>query len=90
MPQPIKRLDPIPDEFASYEDAAEFWDSHDTADYLNDFATVEAKVEFRGRHFEVEVEEDVMALLRMRSRKLGISVNNLASDLLRKQLSSAA
>jgi len=28
-----KHIDPIPDEFARYEEAAEFWDTHDTADY---------------------------------------------------------
>jgi len=28
-----KRVDPIPEEFASYEEAAEFWDTHDTTDY---------------------------------------------------------
>jgi hypothetical protein len=26
-------VDPIPDKFSSYEEAAEFWDTYDTADY---------------------------------------------------------
>jgi hypothetical protein len=30
MPNSGKRVDPIPDEFATYEDAAAFWDTHDT------------------------------------------------------------
>lgn len=89
MLQP-KRHDPIPDEFASYEEAAEFWDTHDTMDYPNEFETVEARVEFCGRHFEVEVDEDVMRLLRQRAHRLGIPINNLVSELLRQQLSSAA
>lgn len=30
-----KIIDPIPEEFGSYEEAAEFWDTHDTTDYPN-------------------------------------------------------
>jgi hypothetical protein len=37
-----KQVDPIPDEFRSYEEAGEFWDTHDTTDYSNIFRTVEA------------------------------------------------
>lgn len=35
-----KQIDPIPDEFQSYEEAGEFWDIHDTADYPDIFRTV--------------------------------------------------
>ena len=35
-----KPIDPIPEEFASYEEAAEFWDTHDTTDYPDAFRTV--------------------------------------------------
>ena len=38
MPK-TKRIDPIPTEFASYEEAAEFWDTHDTSDYPSAFRT---------------------------------------------------
>ena len=31
---------PIPEEFASREEAAEFWDAHDTTDYPDSFETV--------------------------------------------------
>ncbi|MBI4641089.1 MAG: hypothetical protein HY731_10360, partial [Candidatus Tectomicrobia bacterium] len=35
-----KRVDPIPEEFSSEEEAAEFWDTHDTTDYPEAFHTV--------------------------------------------------
>ncbi len=35
-----KQVDPIPEEFSSYEEAAEFWDTHDTTDYPDSFETV--------------------------------------------------
>jgi len=45
-----KKVDPIPDEFASYEDAAEFWTSNDTTHYPDRFRTVKVVSEFRNRH----------------------------------------
>ena len=54
-----KQVDPTPEHFDSYEAAAEFWDTHDTTDYLDEFRTVEVTSELRVRHFAVEIEEDV-------------------------------
>src|SRR5690348_9376093 len=36
-----KQLDPIPEEFSTYEQAGEFWDTHDTTEYSGIFQTVE-------------------------------------------------
>lgn len=41
MPK-AKRVEPIPTEFASYEKAAEFWETHDTTDYPGAFRTAGA------------------------------------------------
>jgi hypothetical protein len=49
-------VDPIPEEFASYEEAAEFWDTHDTTDYPDAFRTVDVVAEFKRRYYEVEIE----------------------------------
>jgi len=83
-------VDPIPDEFASYEEAAEFWDTHDTTDYPDAFRTVEVEAEFHRRHYEVELDEDVTQVLRAQAQKLGVTVGALANDLLRQRISSAA
>ena len=83
-----KRVDPIPDEFASYEDAAEFWDTHDTMDYPDAFRTIDVEVEFRGRYHEIELDEDVAAMLREQARDLGLTPSRLASDILRQQFAS--
>ena len=47
-----KNLDPIPEEFASYEEAAEFWDAHDTTDYPDSFETVAIETELKRRRYE--------------------------------------
>jgi len=84
-----KRIDPIPEEFASYEEAAEFWDTHDTTDYPEAFRSVEAVVELKARHYEIEIESDLVQALRSRARRKGVSLSNLASDLLRRQLAAS-
>ena len=83
-----KSIDPIPEEFDSYEEAAEFWDTHDTTDYPDAFRTIELESEFRSRHYEVELEEEVIRKLRAQARQKGVSISRLASDLLREQLVS--
>ena len=81
-----KLVDPIPEEFANYEEAAEFWDTHDTTDYPDAFRTVEVKAKFRSRHYEIEVEADVVKALQVKARRRKVTVSHLASDLLRQQL----
>ena len=81
-------VDPIPEEFDSYEEAAEFWETHDTTDYPDAFHTVEMESEFRGRRYEVELEEEVIKKLRAQARQQGVTVSQLASDMLRENLVS--
>ena len=84
-----KRVEPIPEEFASYEEAAEFWDTHDTTDYPDAFQTVDVETAFRSRYYEIEIEADVAEALHAHARQKGVTVSNLASDLLRQQLATA-
>lgn len=85
-----KHVDPTPANFESYEEAAEFWDTHDTTDYLDEFRTVELETELRARHFEVELEEDVARVLEEKARQQGVSASHLVSDLLRQHWRLAA
>ena len=48
-----KRVEPTPDNFESYEAAADFWDTDDTTNYLDEFRTVEVNTELRARHLPV-------------------------------------
>jgi len=81
-----KKTNPIPQEFSDYEEAAEFWDSHDTTEYLQDSRPVKVVSEFRGRHYEIEIDENVALALRKAARQKGITPSRLASDLLRQRL----
>jgi hypothetical protein len=85
-----KRVEPTPDHFESYEAAAEFWDTHDTTDYLDEFRTVEVTTELRARHFEIEIDETVAIDLQAQAVSKGVKIGELASRLLRQQLDLAA
>ncbi len=81
-----KKIDPIPEEFSSYEEAAEFWDTHDTTDYLQDSHPVKMASEFRERHYQIEIDDSVAQALRKAARKKRITPSRLANDLLRQRL----
>jgi CopG antitoxin of type II toxin-antitoxin system len=81
-------IEPIPDEFSSYEEAAAFWDTHDTTEYLDSLQPVSVEAELLRRHFEIELDEDVVKVLRARAQKLGTTTGRLASNLLRQQIAT--
>jgi len=83
------RVEPIPDEFASYEEAGEFWDSHDTTDYPGAFRTVKVVSRFRNRHYEIPIALDVIKALQVQARKKRVSLGSVANDLLRQRLKIA-
>ena len=85
-----KKVDPIPEEFASYEAAAEFWDTHDTTDYLDDFETVQLEAELQQRRFEVQIDEDLMRVLYQQAQQQGVGVSQLVNNVLRERLEHAA
>ena len=85
-----EQVDPLPHEFASYEEAAEFWGTHDTMDYLESFEIVAVDAELKRRRFEVEIDEDLMEVLSAQAQERGIAVNHLVSEMLREKIRSAA
>lgn len=85
-----RKIDPIPEEFGSYEEAAEFWDKHDTTKYLQNSRPVKVISELRERRYEIEIDENVAQVLRKAARKKGVTPSRLASDLLRQRLVTRA
>ncbi|MCX7011507.1 MAG: CopG family antitoxin [Candidatus Sumerlaeota bacterium] len=81
-----RKTEEIPETFASYEEAGEFWDTHDSADYLEHMTPVEVDARLRERRFEIEIDADVVAALRKRANSRHVPASRLANDLLRKQL----
>lgn len=81
-----KHPDPLPDEFKSYEEAAEFWDTHSITDYEEFIEPVEVDVDIQRRHFEIEVDEDTFLALREAARREHKPIKELASEILKHRL----
>jgi hypothetical protein len=79
-------IDPLPDEFGSYEEAAEFWDTHSITDYEEFLEPVDIDVDIQRRHFEIEVDEESFRALRETARKEQKPVKQLASEILKQRL----
>jgi len=68
--------DPIPEEFSSIDEAAEFWDTHSLADYWDE--TREVEIEVRApRRRRVTLAPELAAKVAERARREGISVETL-------------
>ena len=85
-----KRSKQMPDNFESYEEAAEFWDAHDSTDFMDSLEEVEFEVDIQKRHYLIELDNDTATLLQERAKKEHLSPTNLASKLLHRDLVEAA
>ena len=81
-----RQIDPLPDDFASDQEAADFWDTHSITDYEQFLEPVDLDVDIRRRHFEIEVDEESFLALRETARKQQKPVKQLASEILKKRL----
>ncbi len=77
-PQQMKPKEPIP-EFTSREQEAEFWDTHDLADYWDEFKSV--KVRFAKNLSEglnIRLDPETLGQLRSMAAEKGIGPTTLA------------
>jgi hypothetical protein len=81
-----RRIDPLPEEFRSDEEAADFWDKHRITDYEESLEPVELEADIRRRHFEIEVDEESFLALRDSAKKQQKPVKQLASEILKQNL----
>jgi hypothetical protein len=88
MPHTDSQVDPLPDEFKSEDEAAEFWDTHSITDYEEFLEPVGLEVDLKRRHFEIEVDQESFLALRDSARKLQKPVKQLASEILKQKLAA--
>jgi len=79
----------MPDEFKTLEEAAEFWDTHDSTDYADVLEDVKVEVDLQKKHYLIEIDKNSAQLLQEHAREKGVSASNLASEILEKQLVKA-
>jgi hypothetical protein len=84
-----KKPEKIPEEFKTYEEAAEFWDTHDSTDYIDDLEEVEMNVDIQKKHYLIELDMNTAELLKKSAKKKGVPIGCLANELIQKQLAEA-
>ncbi|MBI1748867.1 MAG: hypothetical protein HYR55_20115 [Acidobacteria bacterium] len=72
-----KQLDPLPETFNSYDELAEFWDTHSTADYEEHFKEVACEIELKRRTFEVPIDGEVFTKIQRIAESRGLSTETL-------------
>lgn len=74
----MKPKEPIP-EFASREEEAEFWDTHDLADYWDEFKPVDVRfAKNLSEGITIRLDSETLAKLRSRAKEKGIGPTTLA------------
>src|SRR5438876_4304675 len=89
-PRTKKPVDPLPEEFASLEEAAEFWDTHDTVDYEEFMRDVEFEVDLKPRTHLVTIEGRVYDRVRAVAKKRRVPIDKHVSRWIEEKLRSAA
>lgn len=84
-----KKIDPLPEEFASLEEAARFWDTHSITDYEELLEPADLEADIHRRHFEIEVDEESFLALRETARKQQKPVKQIASEILKQKLTGS-
>ena len=81
-----KVRDQIPEQFATIEEAAEFWDSHDLADYWDLTEAVEFEVNLQRRRYLVAVDPELAEKLATEAHQRGLSTETLVNLWLSERL----
>ena len=79
----------IPESFPSYDAAGDFWDTHDSADFVSEFTPVQVQAHLERRHFAIEVDEEVARALEKKAHARKLHSDELANKLLRRDLALA-
>ena len=90
MPKSKKQRDAIPESFASIEEAAEFWDSHSTADYDDLMHDVHFNVDFQRRIFLVPIEGKLAKEITAIAEREGLALETLVNLWLQEKLTAIA
>ena len=70
---------PLPAQFASLNEAGEFWDTHDSADYEENFQDVDCEVKIKSRSFFVSLDSDLYRKVSTIAQSKGVSAETLVN-----------
>jgi hypothetical protein len=75
----VKRRPPLPEHFESLEQAADFWGTHDSADYEDHMTEVEFEVDIKKRTYLISLDGELYRKVQAVARKKGIAAETLVN-----------
>lgn len=82
------KLDPLPEKFDTLEEAAEFWESHDIADYWDQLEPVEVEIDLERRTYLATLEPGLARRVAAYAGTQGISADTLINLWLSEKLTA--
>lgn len=83
----VKKRDPLPERFNTIEEAAEFWDTHDSADYEEYMRDVECQVNIKRRTYMISLDSNLYRKLRVIAKERGVQPETLVNLWLQEKAS---
>ena len=80
------KKEPIPQHFESAEEAGEFWDVHDLADYWNQTRETDLTFTLKRRHYFIAIDPRIVQELQRISEAEGVSAETMANLWLQEKL----
>ena len=74
-----KKRDPLPEHFNSIEEAAEFWETHDSGDYDEFFEDVDFEVDLKPRTHLIAIDGALYEKVRTIARKKRVATDKLVT-----------
>jgi hypothetical protein len=87
MPKIKKKADLVPEEFQTIMEAADFWDSHDLADYWKDAKEVRVSIKVPPIPRYVPLDKEIAELIAEAAQRRHISMETLVNLWLRERTS---
>jgi CopG antitoxin of type II toxin-antitoxin system len=84
------KRDPIPEQFKSISQAAEFWDTHSLADYWDLTRAAQFKVNIKHRRYLVALEPKLLKQVSQTAEAKGISPETLINIWISEKLHDVA
>lgn len=81
-----RKKEPIPEEFRSIEEASNFWDTHDIADYWDETKEVKFEVEVPKESCYVALEKEIAREVLEVAKEKHVSVETLINLWLKEKL----
>jgi len=85
-----KARDPLPEHFNSIEEAADFWDTHDSGEYEEFFKDVECTFDIKKRTHLISMDGSLYDEVRAIAKKKRIPTEKLVTRWIKEKLRSAA